>query len=190
MTKSDHVLLGLAPNTLKEFLEPGSTRLDPKIFRKMSSVTALVLISKALDFEADCTPLQRLPLERLILIDCPCADSAILAPGALTGLKWLHIDGCEREHEFIADSPSSDAEDVEEEGYYTDNSIYIESEGDKMSSILQDLPHLKFVSGRSELFIRGMSEFPEDWQLVWHEDHDCAVWSNKERSDMPVWSKL
>lgn len=187
LLRSDSRLLGLAPNTLKALsYEPRGTKLDTRVFRTMSSVTKLELINKALEAKADLTHLQRLPLEELILIDCPSADSAILVQGAFNQLKRIHIDGCEREHNFHYYSPASD----DDAGYETSHSTYVGSEGDRMSSVLQSLPHLERVSGRSHLFCRGLYEFLEEWHLVWHDDHETITLSNKEKSSIPVWTKL
>lgn len=225
LRNSDTQLLRLAPSTLKALTyELYATNLDPAIFRTRSSLKKLELIDTALLATADCRPLQRLPLEELVLIDCPRAASAILAPGALKALRRLHIDDDEwkdtvkRQARFnnaqlnvrsyssdIYDSDSNDSSSDDTSSSDTSSSsssgssssgstssggsIVAESNKDRVSSFLQNLPNLERISGRSHLLAQGMTDFLEDWYLVWHENHEAAKLSRQRKSAIPVWTK-
>ena len=138
LRESDPVLLQLAPDTLRLLcFEPPYAQLDPAIFRTMSSVNKLELINNALDVKADMTPLQSLPLEELVLINCPNAASAILAPGVLRGVKRLLIDSCEREHtvrSYSSDSDGSDSNDSNSDDHDSEDPDSGDSDSSDMSS--------------------------------------------------------
>lgn len=229
LRKSDTQLLRLAPSTLKALTyELYATNLDPAIFRTRSSLTKLELIDTALVATADCRPLQRLPLEELVLIDCPRAASAILAPGALKALRRLHIDDDERKEtvrftserqprfnnaqlnfrSYSSDSDDSDSNDSSSDDTSSSDtssssllgssssgstssggSIVAESNKDRISSFLQNLPNLERVSGRSHLLTQGLTDFLEGCHLVWHENHEAAKLSRQRKSAIPVWTK-
>ncbi len=182
LRKSDLQLLDLAPESLQSLSFQASSsseehrrQLRPDNFYKLTGLTQLQLVNEALDIDANCSPLQRLDLQELVLIDCPRADRAILAPGAFRGLEILHIDGCDAER----GSPD----------YDSDASVLEESEQIRIGSILRGMPHLKQLSGRSDLFQSGLAGFMEGWQEVTRYEHDWSALSKDPHRYIPFWIK-
>lgn len=177
---SDSVFLDLVPDSLQSFsFELMEEVFDPAIPGRMTGLTQLQISTSSLD--RNCS-MQRLKLEDLAIIQCPEAISAILRSGAFRELRKLHIDSYYSTQKLISGKYC-------ELGYYEDESELKESEATELGGIIQSLPHLEQLSGRSRLFEQSMVDFLKDWHKGFLTRHEMANLISVSDPRMPVWRK-
>ena len=96
--------------------------------------------------------LRHLPVEELVLFDCPGAEEKLLAPGALTALRKLHSEEDEDynpSHEMLGDMRRLSRADQQQ----------LQAVGDA----LLERPQLHQISGKCHLVENCMRAGLEDW---------------------------
>ena len=153
--------------------------LSPRRLARFTALTRLELII-SIQKEEDIVALGNLPLQELVLINCPAIERKLFTPGCLTGLRKLHIEN----RKCIAIG-----------NYRARNSLMLDKERDELKStgaIVFQLDELSQVSGLCNLFVAGMRQglkkwdaaaLPEGTMVSKKASHCCPLHL------MKVWSK-
>ena len=187
---TDSELLDLAPDSLKSLsLKWTRTPLDPAVLGRMTGLTQLRLNDRSLDTQKDCSPMRRLRLQELALIDCPKLLSAVLGSGACKDLRKLHYDNYHKPREQLMEGvsePQFTSDESDGDNYETELE---ESEAMRLGSLLQNMPHLKELSGRARFFREGMFDFLKGWHKSLLYCPELAALSRDTKPIIPVWRK-
>ena len=145
--------------------------MQPNEILKIAGLTSLTKLelNKWQDW-FDLEPLQVLPLEELVMIDCNNLEIDLFEHGALTALRKLHIeDSCWK---F-----KTDLDGFVVHGQYTEA---FTQQLQQVGEIIMALPHLQQVSGACSLYKLGiMEEMLQTWRMSeyeWNVGHMLRLW--------------
>lgn len=113
LCKSDPALLDLAPDSLRSLCyEPRHPQqVDVAVFCAFTSLSRFEIINVASSDAVDWTPLHRLGLEELVMVNSPALVHALRVPTAFRSLRHLHIEDTITPHDHPLHESSDDASD-------------------------------------------------------------------------------
>lgn len=152
LTAADPEFLELADDSLPSLSlqEPHPDLLSPSLAKlaRLSCLTRLEL--RDVYARDSMTRLRGLPLQELVLIDCPGAEEKLFVPAALTTLRRLHIEERHCDGTLYEDEKGS--------------SLAEERQLQNLGDIVLQLPELMQVSGFSNLLAIGLRAGLRSWE--------------------------
>ena len=151
LTASDPEFVDLADDSLPSI---SLKEQEPDTFESVAKLTRLTSLTRIemRDMWAgdSLTSLRGLPLQELVLLDCPGVTYKLFAPAALTTLRRLHVEDVYCDEVMFEEKPGC--------------SRAFRQQLQKLGDTVLQLPALMQVSGRSNLLARGMKQGLEMWE--------------------------
>lgn len=159
--------------------------MDPAVFTRLTSITRFEIFNQGRHSADDWTPLQRLSLEELIVIDASALIHPLEAPGSFKNLRKLHIQDVESApiRHLSTDKSFDDSSSDCSEGAvnWPAETIYL-----SVDELVEKFTHLEQISSMRAVFDGVDTESWKLWQEIRSDNPDMITYQKLQSPEVPT----